>query len=65
MPTFKLTAKRTIGANDIPKGTTFQVLTASGTGVDARKIQAAIKQQFGKNLPESYCYASNFDIVKL
>ena len=65
MPAFKLTAKRTIGANDIPKGTTFQVLTASGTGVDAKKIQAAIKQTFGKDLPESYCYASNFDIVKL
>ncbi|MDE6754822.1 MAG: hypothetical protein K2J82_09470 [Muribaculaceae bacterium] len=54
MPAFKLTAKRTIGSNDIPKGTTFQVLTANGTGVDANKIKAAIKQTFGKDLPESY-----------
>ena len=62
MPTFKLRAKSTLGPGGcLPKGTVFQVITANGTGLDAKKIQAAIKQQLGLDLPESSCYASNFE----
>ena len=68
MPVFKLTAKRSIGANDVPKGTTFQVITPSGINtLDQNKIKAALKQQLGIDLSKaSYSIStSDFDIVKL
>lgn len=67
MAIFKCTAKMSMGgSNGIPKGTTVQVITPNGVNtVDSNKIQAAIKQQFGKDLPSSVCVACHFDVVKL
>ncbi len=65
MPTFKLTAKQSLSAGQIPKGTTFQVITKSGTSLDANKIKEAVKQQFGKDIPSNHLYVNYFDVVKL
>lgn len=68
MPVFKLTAKRNIGANDVPKGTTFQVITPSGvTSLDPTKIKNALKQQLGIDLSRATygISVSDFEVVKL
>ena len=68
MPVFKLTAKRNLGGDDVPKGTTFQVLTPSGiNSLDSTKIKNALKQQLGIDLSNAH-YAVNvtdFEVVKL
>lgn len=60
MPTYKLRAKQTIGSK-LPKGTEFQIVVENGTELNSAKIKAAIKNQFGLDLPESSCYAMYFD----
>lgn len=68
MARFNVTSKLSLGggSNAIPKGTTVEVITPNGiNSVDAKKIQAAIKQRFGKDLPESVCVASHFEVVRL
>ncbi len=67
MAKFKVTSKMSLGgSNGIPKGTSVQVITPNGVNtVDANKIQAAIKEQLGKDLPASVCVASHFEVVKL
>ena len=67
MAIFRCTSKLSLGgSNGIPKGTTVQVITPNGVNsVDANKIQAAIKQQLGKDLQTSVCVASHFDVVRL
>lgn len=68
MPVFKLIAKRNIGANDVPKGTTFQVITPIGiTSLDPTKIKNALKQQLGIDLSKaSYAInVSDFEVIKL
>lgn len=64
MPAYKLKAKRLIGGK-LPQGTTFQVLVDNGKCLDAKKICAAIKAQFGLDFPESWCYTSSFEVTKL
>lgn len=61
---YKLTAKQTVGSK-LPKGTTFQLIVDSGTEVNAIKIAAAIKSQFGLDLPESSCYVMYFEKVRI
>ena len=68
MPIFRLTAKRTIGANDVPKGITFQVITPSGVNsLDPTKIKNALKQQLGIDLSNAGygISVSDFEVVKL
>ncbi|MDE6562255.1 MAG: hypothetical protein K2K75_12805 [Muribaculaceae bacterium] len=67
MPNFKVTSKVSLGgSNGIPKGTTVRVITPSGIcDVNAKRIQEAIKQQLGKDIPYSQCVASHFIIEKL
>ncbi len=65
MPTFKLTAKQSLSGGQIPKGTTFQVITKIGTGLDSNKIKEAVKQQIGKDIRSSHLYVNYFDEIKV
>ena len=65
MPTFKVTAKRNIGAK-IPKGCTVQVITPNGVNsLDPWRIKEALEQQLGISTVGFGIHTMDFDVVKL
>ncbi len=66
MALFKITAKQSLSAGRIPKGTTLQIATPNGVNaLNHNRIAEAVKQQLGLDVHPSHVEVNYFNVERI